>query len=93
MAAPMLDPQLHASAGVPGSADYQPGQRVWVHRDGSWRPGVVLQCSPRAVAVRYRPADGSGTGVDTVTRLSLAARADRDPCLDEAMPGRAIRTT
>jgi hypothetical protein len=89
MAAPTLDPRLHAFAGVP--EDYLPGQRVWVHRDGSWRPGVVLQYSPRAVTVRYRPAVGAGTGVDTVTVRSLALREEEDPGLDAAPSGGLLR--
>jgi hypothetical protein len=33
--------------------------------------------------VRYRPADGPGTGVDTVTFGGLAAREEHDLCDDE----------
>jgi hypothetical protein len=82
MPAPLADPEPYDSAGSPGPADYRPGQRIWVHRAGSWRPGIVLYGSPQAVTVRYRPADGAGTGVDTVTSRSLAVRDDNDPCLD-----------
>jgi hypothetical protein len=55
---------------------------VWVHELGCWRPAVVLHASARAVTVRYRPAEGRGTGVDTVTCHNLAARDDDDPYLD-----------
>lgn len=90
MPVPTLGPQPHAFVGA--AEDYEPGQRVWVHRAGSWRPGVVLQRSSMAVTVRYRPADGPGTGVDTVSGHLLAARADRDPCLDDADVGLAHKT-
>jgi hypothetical protein len=63
--------------------DYEPGQRIWVYRAGTWRPGVVLHRSARAVTVRYRPADGPGTGVDTVTARSLSFRNDDDPGIDD----------
>lgn len=82
MPAPTVAPSLYAPVGAATPDDYQPGQRVWVHRDGSWRPGTVLHRSSRAVMVRYRPADGPGTGVDTVTERSLAARSEYDPFLD-----------
>ncbi|PZG21835.1 hypothetical protein C1I95_06650 [Micromonospora craterilacus] len=59
-----------------------PGDRVWVHRGTSWRPGVILQSSPEAATVRYRPAEARGTGVDTVIASSLTARDDHDPLLD-----------
>jgi hypothetical protein len=85
MPAPTLEPQLYPAADSPAPGEYEPGQRVWVHRDGSWRPGVVLHCSDRAVTVRYRPAAGPGTGVDTVTGPCLAARAEDDPALDEML--------
>lgn len=82
MPAPMANPDLYEPADAPAPADYRPGQRIWVHRAGSWRPGIVLYRSPQAVTIRYRPADGAGTGVDTVTSRSLAVRDDNDPCLD-----------
>jgi hypothetical protein len=43
----------------------------------------VLHSSPKAVTVRYRPAEGRGTAVDTVTGFSLVARDDSDPLLDQ----------
>jgi hypothetical protein len=64
------------------TAEYSSGQRVWVYRSGSWRPGIVLCSSAKAVTVRYRPAEGPGTGVDTVTQTSIQLRADVDECLD-----------
>src|SRR5262249_10156549 len=45
---------------------YQPGQRVWIRRSGSWQPGIVLYATTKAVTIRYRPAVGRGTCVDTV---------------------------
>jgi hypothetical protein len=61
---------------------YQVGQRVWVYRDSAWRPGVVLTISSRALTVRYRPGQGRGTGVDTVTGAIVAARTVADSVLD-----------
>jgi len=84
MAVPTMEPQLYALPDAPAAADYHEGQPVWVYRVGAWRPGVVLHSSVKAVLVRYRPADGPGTGVDTVTSESLAARTDPDPVLDRA---------
>ncbi|MFC3502734.1 hypothetical protein ACFOOK_17375 [Micromonospora krabiensis] len=60
------------------------GARVWVRRDGSWRPGIVLCSNASAATVRYRPAETIGTGVDTVVPRSLRPRHDDDPYLDKA---------
>jgi hypothetical protein len=87
MPVPTMEPQLFELA---DSGQYQPGQRVWVFRDGTWRPGIVLHSSARAVMVRYRPGEGSGTGVDTVTGRSLAPRTDSDPSLDGAPESLAV---
>jgi hypothetical protein len=84
VSAPNLDPNHHTLAGTPPPGGYRAGKRVWVHRSGSWRPGIVLHSSHKAVTVRYRPAEGRGTGVDTVTVHSLAIRDDDDPFLDQA---------
>jgi hypothetical protein len=88
MPVPTMEPQLFE---VDDAARYQQGQRVWVFRDGAWRPGIVLHSSTRAVMVRYRPGAGSGTGVDTVTGRSLADRAERDPGLDGAPESLLVR--
>jgi hypothetical protein len=82
MPVPTMEPQVFELAGLPAAARYQPGQRVWVYRTGAWRPGIVLHRSTQAVMVRYRPGNGSGTGVDTVTGSSLADRVEPDPYLD-----------
>ena len=82
MSAPTLGPTYTLSGAAPADG-YNPGARVWVHRAGSWRPGIVLHSSSKAVTVRYRPAEGRGTGVDTVTGDSLAMRIDDDPFLDQ----------
>jgi hypothetical protein len=68
-----------------------PGDRVWVRRAGSWRPGIVMYCSTKAATVRYRPTEARGTGVDTVTAVNLAARDDDDPFLDHAPEVRLVR--
>ena len=72
--------QVHAFI---DATDCRPGLRVWVLRAGAWRPGIVLSASPKAATVRYRPADGPGTGVDTVTFGSLSVRLEHDVCDDE----------
>jgi hypothetical protein len=82
MSAPTLDPESRTLSVTPPPDGYRAGERVWVHRSGTWRPGIVLHASLKAVTVRYRPADSRGTGVDTVTGYSLAVRDDDDPYLD-----------
>lgn len=84
MPVPTMEPQLYDLGDAPAAGQYRAGQPVWVYRNGAWRPGVVLNGSTQAVMVRYRPGEGSGTGVDTVTGLCLAVRAETDPCLDAA---------
>ncbi len=91
MAAPTWEPPLSVRSGSSGGVDYQSGQPVWIYRTGSWHPGVVLSSSPKAVLVRYRPSDGPGTAVDTVTSESLEARPDRDPVFDAAIGPNATR--
>ena len=73
MPAPTIEPTLRGPVEPLGQRDLPVGQRVWVHREGSWRPGVVLSAAGSAVMVRYRPTDARGTGVDTVTTLMPAA--------------------
>jgi hypothetical protein len=82
MAVPVLDPGHHTDPVLDGSGGFRPGDRVWLRTGGSWRPGVVLHSSQDAATVRYRPAEGRGTGVDTVTKECLALREDDDPFLD-----------
>ncbi len=78
----MPAPSTSPDGRIPVTADaYSAGQAVWVFR-GSWRPGVVLNASPRAVMVRYAPAAGRGTGVDTVFAADLAERDDFDLAID-----------
>jgi len=67
---------------MPPATAYRPHDRVWVHRAGAWRPGVVLTGSTQAVMVRYRPRDSAGTGVETVLATDLMARDEPDPVLD-----------
>jgi hypothetical protein len=43
----------------------------------------MLSWSDKAAMVRYRPSDGPGTGVDTVTFGSLAVREEHDVCDDD----------
>jgi diguanylate cyclase (GGDEF)-like protein len=61
---------------------YRPGDPVWVHRAGTRRAGVVEGASEWAALVRYRPSDGTGTMVDTMSADCLAIRAEADPHLD-----------
>jgi diguanylate cyclase (GGDEF)-like protein len=66
---------------VPAST-YHRGDPVWVHRYGSWRPGVVEGASVRAVMATYRCAQGRGTVVDTMSAEYVMPRADIDTQLD-----------
>jgi hypothetical protein len=82
MSAPTVDPARRALADITNPDQYPRGAKVWVFRSGSWRPGVVLSSSAKAVIVRYRPTDSRGTGVDTVMADNLAPRDDVDPYVD-----------
>jgi hypothetical protein len=82
MPAPNLGPDQRNPADVAPTDSYQPADPVWVHRGGSWHAGVVESASPRAATVTYRPTNGPGTAVDTLTALYLATRTDTDPQLD-----------
>lgn len=81
MPAPSNSPDKRGNAQAVTADSYRAGQAVWVFR-GSWRPGVVLSASSRAVMVRYIPAAGRGTGVDTAFAADLASRDDVDPAID-----------
>lgn len=72
-------------ADVPPAGTYRPGDPVWIHRDGQWRPGVVESASPVAVTARYRCAEGLGTVVDTVCVEHVAAREHVDSPLDREL--------
>jgi hypothetical protein len=82
MSAPTVDPAHRALGDITNPDQYPRGAKVWVFRSGSWRPGIVLSSSPKAVIVRYRPTDSRGTGVDTVMADNLARRDDVDPYVD-----------
>lgn len=66
------------------ASTYQPGDRVWVYRNGAWRPGVVEAVASMAVMATYRCADGQGTAVDTMSARYVLPRADMDAQLDQA---------
>jgi hypothetical protein len=87
MPAPELDPNRRLLRDVAKPETFEAGQRIWVHRAGSWRPGIVLAASPGGVMIRYRPNEGRGTGVDTVTSHQLVSRDDDDPFVDRADTG------
>lgn len=71
---PPCDPDKRDPEGIAPPCSYRVGDRVWVHRHGAWRPGVIEATSPRAILARYRPGDGPGTGVDTVAAEHVAVR-------------------
>jgi hypothetical protein len=78
--APDTDPDRRDPRAVADVAAYVPHAPVWVwaYRCGSWRPGIILQASARAAMVRYRPAQGRGTTVDTAAAyLAPAANPTR----------------
>jgi len=78
MGAPIVDPDARPQDGIAPANSYPSGAAVWVHRGGSWRPGCVLESSPLAAMVRYRPTDNQGTAVDTVRAVNLLSRVDPD---------------
>lgn len=82
MPAPTIEPTRFAAPDALTADQLNPGEPIWVYRAGSWRPGVVLCVSPRAVMVRYRPTDAGGTAVDTVNLAVLALRGEPDPYVD-----------
>lgn len=88
MPAPRMDPRNRLPAEITPAAGYAKDIKIWVHRGGTWRPGRVIEASALAVMVRYRPTDGRGTAVDTVTADHVAYRADTIP-IDDLLPQRA----
>jgi hypothetical protein len=82
MPAPTIDPNQRDPKAVLPTDSYNPADRVWVYRGGTWRAGVVEAVSPRAATVTYRPNSARGTGVDTLTAPYMFPRADLDPLLD-----------
>ncbi len=79
--APPTPPDQRARTEITAPDTYRAGQPVWVFRR-SWCPGVVMNASAQAVMVRYLPATGRGTGVDTVFADDLAVRYEPDPAID-----------
>lgn len=82
MPAPTTEPSRYAPPPTVTADDLEADQPIWVYRNGSWRPGIVLNASARAALVRYRPTDSRGTAVDTVDPTMLARRNDPDPLVD-----------
>jgi diguanylate cyclase (GGDEF)-like protein len=82
-AAPASAP--HPIASAPAVA-CQPGDPVWVHRNGARRAGVVEGACEWAALVRYRCPNGAGTMVDTIPTNCLTIRAEADPHLDRESP-------
>ncbi|HKT05987.1 MAG TPA: hypothetical protein VJT31_41300 [Rugosimonospora sp.] len=91
MATPTIDPDKRDPAEVASTDTYHPSDRVWVHRGGLWRAGVIEASSARAATVTYRPGSARGTAVDTLTARYLLRRADADPLLDPSGDGRVPR--
>jgi hypothetical protein len=82
MSTPTIDPDDRDPTEVAPTDSYRPCDRVWVHRGGVWRAGVIENSSTRAATVTYRPGSARGTAVDTLTARYLLTRADPDPLLD-----------
>ncbi|WP_117208916.1 GGDEF domain-containing protein [Allorhizocola rhizosphaerae] len=72
--APDRAPDDRDPASVAPAGSYRSGDRVWVHRQGTWRPGVIEGASASAILVRYVLGEGRGTGVDTISAEQVAAR-------------------
>lgn len=85
MSAPTTDPAARPVDDIARPDQYARGARVWVFSAGSWRPGVVLSSSTKAVSVRYRPTDSRGTAVDTVLPDKLVPRDEDDPYVDKSI--------
>ena len=70
---------------------YQPGDLIWIHRAGAWRPGEIISRSVTAATVRYRVTGAEGTGVDTVVigRPELVRRVGTMP--PPGSPAAAVR--
>lgn len=80
MTAPTVDPLQREDVEAPDS--YQPGDEVWVHRNGKWRPGVVRDrvvrgLGPWALVVDFVPAAG-GNATDTVQPEFVMRPVDED---------------
>jgi hypothetical protein len=84
MPVPTIDPDQRDPAEVPPTDSYQPADRVWVYRGGTWCAGVVETASARAATVTYRLGNARGTGVDTFTGQDVLPRADFDPPPDRS---------
>jgi hypothetical protein len=84
MPPPAITPAEWPATEIAAASSYKPGDRVWVYRGGSWRPGVVESATSLAVLATYRPTGARGTGVDTVTAPYITRRTDRDTSLDQA---------
>lgn len=83
MPPPAITPTERPVTEIPATSSYKPGDRVWVYRGGSWRPGVVESATSLAVLATYRPTGAGGTGVDTVTAPCVTRRTDTDTSLDQ----------
>jgi hypothetical protein len=81
MSAPRTSPEQRRVAEISAPETYRPGQPVWVFR-GSWCPGIVVGGSSRALTIRYTPAGGHGTGVDTAFPADVATRDEPHPATD-----------
>jgi hypothetical protein len=82
MPAPTIRPEERPPAEVSPTDAYQPDDRVWIYRDGTWRPGVVEDASAYAATVIYRSGCVRGTGVDIRTAPYVLLRAEADPFID-----------
>ncbi|WP_166380184.1 hypothetical protein [Catellatospora methionotrophica] len=66
---------------VPTDA-YAPHDRVWVYRDGQWRPGIVYDASSHAATVIYSSTTARGTEVEIRTARYVARRDRIDLSID-----------
>jgi hypothetical protein len=82
MSTPTVSPGHRDPDDVAPTDSYQPADRVWVYRGGTWRAGVIEAVSELAATVTYRPNSARGTGVDTLTAEYVQRRAETDPFLD-----------
>jgi diguanylate cyclase (GGDEF)-like protein len=80
--APSINPYQRNPADIAPAGGYHQSDPVWVHRHGTWLPGIVESASRRAVMATYRRNPAAGTVVDTMGAECVMARTSFDAHLD-----------
>jgi hypothetical protein len=74
MPAPRINPARRACAEIAATDSYQPGDRVWVYREGKWQAGIIADISSDTAAVICGGDDG--VAEETMTARHLMVRDD-----------------